>query len=78
MEMKPKKVVVQRMDGGLGVVLPPEVVERMRIGDGDELYASEAEDGILLSTRDPSFDRAMTLYRRGADGYRNALRELGS
>jgi hypothetical protein len=77
MEMKPRKVVVQRMDGGLGVVLP-EVVERMRIGEGDELYASEAEGGILLSTRNPSFDRAMTLYRRGADGYRNALRELGS
>lgn len=73
----PKKLIVQRMGDALGVVLPPEIAERLRIGEGDVLYAGEADGGMLLTTRDPSLDRAMAMYRRGAEKYSGALGELG-
>lgn len=35
-------VKVLRSGDGLGVVLPPEVVERLALHDGDELSVTEA------------------------------------
>ena len=75
---RPNKLEVRRMDESLGIVLPADLVDRMRIAEGDALYAVDVEGGVLLTTRDPALDRAMALYRRGAQRYGGALRQLGS
>src|SRR6266550_8222350 len=52
------------------------VVERLRIAAGDNIFFVETEQGVLLTPYDPNFERAMQIYERGAKKYRNALHEL--
>lgn len=71
-----KKVTVRKMGGSLGVTLPKDFAKRMQVREGDTLYAVETDQGILLTPLDPTFEKAMRIYERGARKYRNALREL--
>lgn len=64
------------MGGSIGATLPREMVDRLRIEEGDELTAVETDRGILLTPYDPEFEEQMAAYERGARQYRNALREL--
>jgi len=54
-----------------GVVLPRELLERLRVGKGDVLYAIETENGLELSAYDPEFaeqmDAAVTIMRENRD-----------
>ena len=43
------KVKVLRNGDSLGVVLPPELVERLALHDGDELSVTEADGALLFS-----------------------------
>jgi hypothetical protein len=52
------------------------MVDRFHARAGDQMFAIETEDGILLTPYDPTFDKAMKLYARFSRKYRNALREL--
>ncbi len=38
-----------------GVVLPREILHRLRIGKGDKLHVIETPDGIMLTPFDPDF-----------------------
>lgn len=71
-----RKVKVRRMGGSLGATLPKDMMERLKVEAGDDMFAVETDDGILLTPFDPKFENAMAVYERGAGKYRNALREL--
>ena len=59
-----------------GIILPRELLEKLRAQRGDTLYAIETPNGIELTAYDPEFARQMEL----ADGImredRDALRQL--
>jgi antitoxin MazE len=76
MRMPAVKLIVREVDGLLGITFSKELAERLQVRDGDELYAVETDRGLLLTSEDPVFEGAMQRYRRGAEKYRNALREL--
>jgi putative addiction module antidote len=67
---------VRKLGDSHCVILPREVVDRLRLADGDTLAASETPDGLLLSPSDPKFARAMEGFERVRRRYREALREL--
>ena len=71
-----RKVTLRQMGGSVGATLPKDIVDRLHVAAGDEVFIIETEHGVLLTPYDPTFDKAMTAYRRGAKKYRNALREL--
>lgn len=71
-----KKVKVRKMGGSVGITLPREIAEKLKVAEGEEVYLVEAEGGILVTSGDPEFASAMEAYQRGARKYRNALREL--
>ena len=60
----------------LGVILPKEVVGQLNIREGDTLYLTQGPDGYHVVANDPNFERAMEVYRKGANRYRNALKKL--
>jgi len=59
-----------------GVVLPKEVLSRLKVEKGDTLYLTEAPDGYRLSPYNPDFERQMTLARRVIRERREVLKEL--
>lgn len=71
-----KKVTLRKMGGSVGATLPKDMAERLHMDPGDQIFVLETERGILLTPYDPTFEKAIAAYRRGAKKYRNALREL--
>ncbi|MEO0463274.1 MAG: AbrB/MazE/SpoVT family DNA-binding domain-containing protein [Pseudomonadota bacterium] len=71
---KPLKVI--KIGNSAGLILPKEVLARLRVGPGDELYVSEAPDGIRLTATDPSFAAKMDVAEAIMREDRDILREL--
>ena len=71
-----RKVSLRRMGGSIGATIPKDIAERLHMEAGDEVFAIETEEGVLLTPFDPTFEKAMEAYERTASRYRNALREL--
>ncbi len=70
-------VEIKKIGNSSGVILPKDVMARLNIAVGDEFSVSlTPEGGIRLTPRDPHFDKAMEVARRGMKRYRNALAEL--
>jgi putative addiction module antidote len=70
------KLRVVQIGNSLGVILPKETAERLRVGKGDALTCVETRGGIELTPYDPGFEKKLAVARRVARRYRNALREL--
>ncbi|RPH39283.1 MAG: AbrB family transcriptional regulator [Burkholderiales bacterium] len=65
---------VRRFGDSLGVLLPEEVTNRLRIADGHPLYLIEAPDGSYrLTPYDPSFEAKMSKVEDIAARYRTTL-----
>ncbi len=71
-----RKVTLRKMGGSVGATLPKDIAERLHVQEGDELFVVETDEGVLLTPYDPEFQKAMAAYKRTANKYRNALREL--
>jgi len=71
---KPVKLI--KIGNSVGVILPKEVLTRLRVELGDELSITEVPDGISLTSRDPAFEQQMIAAREVMARRRNALREL--
>ena len=71
------EVKVRKFGNSLGVVLPKEVINRLRTGDGEMLFLIEApEGGYRLTPYDPDFERQIEIMARIAKKRRNVLRKL--
>ncbi len=67
---------ITTVGNSLGVVLPKEVLARLRVGKGDTLYLTEAPDGFRVTPYDPEFERQMAIAREIMREDRHLLREL--
>ena len=59
-----------------GVVLPKEILERLRVGRGDFLYIVETPDGIELTPYNPDFAKQIELAEDVMREDRDVLRKL--
>jgi putative addiction module antidote len=69
-------VKVTTVGNSIGIVLPKEILERLRIEKGDTLYVSETPGGVQLTPFKPEFARIVEAGRRVTRKYRNTLRKL--
>jgi putative addiction module antidote len=68
---------IRKFGNSLGVVLPKEVIQRLRTGDGERVFLIEAEDGdYRLTPYDPAFERKMAKAEEIMGRYRNTLHAL--
>lgn len=58
------KLKITTVGNSAGVILPKELLTRMRLEKGDELYALETPDGIMLTTYDPELAAQMEVAER--------------
>lgn len=65
-----------KVGNSAGVVLPKEVLARLRVGPGDALHLTEAPDGVRLTAHDPDYAATMQLAEEIMREDRNILREL--
>jgi putative addiction module antidote len=68
---------IRKFGNSLGVVLPKEVINRLRASDGEPLFLIEAGDGdYRLTPYDPSFEKKMAKAEEVMSRYRNTLHTL--
>ncbi len=65
-----------QIGNSVGVILPKEVLARLKVEKGDMLFMSEAANGVTLSTYSPEFEAQMTEARRIMKKRRAVLHEL--
>lgn len=68
---------VRKFGNSLGVVLPKEIIQRLRAGDGERLFLIEAAGGeYRLTPYDPEFEKKMAKADEIMARYRNTLHAL--
>ncbi|MEO6154566.1 MAG: AbrB/MazE/SpoVT family DNA-binding domain-containing protein [Thermomonas sp.] len=53
------KLKITAIGNSAGVILPKELLARLRLEKGDELYALETPDGVRLTAFDPELAAQM-------------------
>ncbi|MDO1529032.1 AbrB/MazE/SpoVT family DNA-binding domain-containing protein [Fulvimonas sp. R45] len=70
------KLKITTVGNSAGVVLPRELLARLRVEKGDTLYVTELPDGIKLAAFDPEFAAKMEVAEKVMRRRRNLLHEL--
>lgn len=70
------KLKLTTVGNSTGIVLPKEILERLRVGKGDSLNVIETPRGIELTPYDPEFAAQMEIAEQVMREDRDALREL--
>ena len=70
------KIKVRKIGNSLGLILPKDVVEQLRVAEDDSVHYVVDRDGLHLTPFDPDFDAAMEAFGETRRKYRNALRAL--
>ena len=71
-----RKLKLRAIGNSTGVVLPREILEKLRVKRGDELMVLETPDGITLTAYDPEFARQMEVAEEIMRRRRNLLHKL--
>lgn len=67
---------VTTIGNSTGIILPKELLEKLRIGKGDKLYVSETPSGIELSPYNTEFAEQMDIAESMMREDRNVLKKL--
>jgi putative addiction module antidote len=70
------KLKITTIGNSSGVILPKDLLARLRLEKGDELYAMETQDGIKLTPYDPELAAQMEVAEKVMREDRNVLHKL--
>ena len=65
-----------QIGNSIGVILPKEVLARLKLSKGDLLHVTDTPDGLALTPYDPSFDDQLEIGREFMREYRDTFRAL--
>ena len=72
----PTKLKITSIGNSAGLILPKEILARLRVEKGDELYVLETPDGIKLTTFDPTLAEQMDVAEQIMREDRQVLHKL--
>ena len=70
------KLKITTVGNSAGVILPKELLARLRVDKGDELYALETPDGVRLTAFDPELAAQMEVAEQVMRKRRSLLNKL--
>jgi putative addiction module antidote len=70
------KLKITAVGNSAGIILPRELLARLRVGKGDALYATELPDGVKLTPFDPELADQMEVAERVMRRRRTLLNKL--
>ena len=72
------QLTVRKVGNSLGVTLPAQATQVLRVKEGDKLFLTEVPGGgYRLTAYDPNFAETMEAAEDFMGRFKNALRELG-
>jgi len=70
------KLKITTVGSSAGIVLPKEVLTRLKVVKGDSVFLTESPDGVRITPYNPEFEEQMSLARKFMRENRDVLREL--
>lgn len=70
------RLKIRKIGNSLGVVLPKDVLDQLKVKEGDTLDVVPTASGVTLSVSDEEVDRLMQMAERIMDENREVLRAL--
>jgi putative addiction module antidote len=68
---------IRKIGNSTGVILPKELLQRLRLKEGDTLHVVEqSERGLKLTPYDPKHAKAMEIARRAFRDYADTFKAL--
>ncbi len=52
---------IKKIGNSAGIILPKELLARLRVDLGDSLYVTETAEGVRLTASNPDFEEKMAL-----------------
>lgn len=65
-----------QIGNSVGVILPKEVLARLKVDKGESVYLVDSPEGLLLTPHDPDFSAQMEAARKIMKKRRRVLHEL--
>jgi len=65
-----------QIGNSVGVILPKEVLLRLKVEKGDTLFMTEAANGVTLTPYDPDLEEQLRLGREFMREYRDTFHQL--
>ncbi len=65
-----------QIGNSVGVILPKEILARLKLEKGDTLFVTDAANGLVLTPYDPSLDEQLALGREFMREYRDTFHQL--
>ena len=70
------KLKVTAIGSSAGLILPKDILARLKVEKGDQLFVVETKDGLLLTPYDPSLEEQLELGRDFMKEFRDTFRAL--
>lgn len=67
---------ITQIGNSVGVILPKEVLARLKVEKGDLLFVTEATNGVTLTPYDPALDQQIEAGREFMREYRDTFHQL--
>jgi putative addiction module antidote len=68
---------ITQIGNSMGVILPKDVLARLKLGKGDTVFVTEAANGgVTLTPYDPELDEQLALGREFMREYRDTFHQL--
>lgn len=65
-----------KIGNSVGVILPKEVLARLKLVKGDSVFLTEAANGVTLTPYDPDLEEQLKLGREFMHDYRDTFHQL--
>ncbi|GAB3503924.1 transcriptional regulator [Curvibacter fontanus] len=65
-----------QIGNSVGVILPKEVLARLKVEKGDTLFVTEAANGVTLTPYDPELEAQLQAGREFMREYRDTFHQL--
>lgn len=69
-------LTIRKIGNSEGVIFPKEILARLHVSEGDQIFVSEIPGGISIQSYDPEIENDMAMAEEIMRENRNALRKL--
>ena len=65
-----------QIGNSVGLILPKEVLARLKLQKGDTVFVTDAANGVMLTPYDPALDEQLQIGREFMREYRDTFHQL--
>ncbi|MFM9835774.1 MAG: AbrB/MazE/SpoVT family DNA-binding domain-containing protein [Methylophilaceae bacterium] len=69
-------IKLTKIGNSVGLILPKEVLARLKLEKGDTVYLTDAPGGVTITPNDPTFEEQLEIGREFMREYRDTFNAL--